>query len=309
MIKLESVVRDARSIELAKIAENFDFITVFYAESNKELWSIAYNFSFFSNIKTIVYPEWDCDFYDNNSPSRHILTARINALYKILQNKNKAVVLTTPKAIVPLTIPVEVLIKSAFSLKTEQSTDIDILSRMLTDLGYIRVDNALSYGDYAIRGDIIDIANIDNEIGHRIDIFGDKIEKIKHFSLASQISTGKIFDFIDILPVDEVIMSSQTLEVFKNKTNDNKNSNYQSIINGVKIMNYVHYLPFFYKKPASFFDFFNTKYQIVNTNQSHATMANIANEIEISYARTLKDVHGKYCYPEPCITFTSHNRL
>ncbi len=306
MVKIKTLIKDIYSLELSEIAKNFLGSSIFYCESNKELEKIAYNLPFFTNIKTIIYPEWDCDFYDSNSASKHVLTQRIKALYQIMQNYNQAIILTTPKAVTPLTIPFKLFEKLIFCLKNGQITDIDIISQSLTDLGFNRVNNAVTYGDYAIRGDIVDIANIDSEIGYRLDIFGNIIEKIKYFDLSSQSSTPEIINSVDILPIDEIIINTQTLLTFAKNTSNSENINHKALCEGIKTMNYMHYLPFFYDRPSSFFDFFKTKYQIIISDQSESELLNLNKIIQTKYNHSLKN--NKYSYPKPSEFFTFNNQ-
>jgi transcription-repair coupling factor (superfamily II helicase) len=190
-----------------------------------------------------------------------------------------------------------------FSLQIGQKTDIDIISLTLTELGYTRTNNAQNYGDYAVRGDIIDIANVDHETGYRIDIFGDTIEKIKQFSLSSQVSDSAVLKNIQILPTDEVIMNEQTIKTFINKTKNTTNLMHLSIIDGIKIMNYIHYLPYFYEKPSTFFNYIKTPFQTIATTNSFSLFTILQNEININYQHSQNDNYNKYSYPEPKISF------
>ena len=40
--------------------------------------------SFGSNIEVLTFPDFDCDFFSNISPTKEILSERIKTLYKIL---------------------------------------------------------------------------------------------------------------------------------------------------------------------------------------------------------------------------------
>ncbi len=299
MKQYETKIKDAYPIEINNIATDFKGITIVLLENNKELHKVEHNLPFFSNIKIIVFPEWDCDFYDKTSPSRHILTSRINGLYNILQNTDKAIILTTPKAIAPKTIPVSILKNNSFKLEIKQKIDIETISMILTELGYYRVNNAQNYGDYAIRGDIIDIANFDHEFGYRIDTNEDKIDKIKQFSLHSQISENVSVKQINILPTDEVIMNSETIANFTNNTKNTKNLMHLSIIDGIKTMNYIHYLPFFYEKPSSFFDYIKLQFQIIADTDTQSLLYQTNGIIDLLYQNRLSDSYTTYDYPEP----------
>ena len=43
--------------------------------------------------------------------------------------------------------------------------------------GYNRVEQVMEPGEYAVRGDILDIFPVGSELPLRVDLFGDEVEK------------------------------------------------------------------------------------------------------------------------------------
>ena len=74
---------------------------------------------------------------------------------------------------------------NVFSLKLEQEISFDTIQTYLVSKGYERVDIVSLEGEYAIRGDILDIFSIGEEKPFRIEFFDDIIEKISIFDLFS----------------------------------------------------------------------------------------------------------------------------
>jgi len=64
------------------------------------------------------------------------------------------------------------------------------LSRDLAARGYDPVPIVRGFGEFSVRGDIIDIAAYEPDTGWRIELFDDEVEKISRFSLTSQRNTG-----------------------------------------------------------------------------------------------------------------------
>lgn len=92
----------------------------------------------------------------------------------------------------------EFILKKGFSVKRD-----DILS-ILDKFGYGRQSIVTTTGEYAVRGYIIDLFNIDDEHPIRIEFFGDEIDSIRYFDESSQLSMKEI-DSFKIRPYTEVI--------------------------------------------------------------------------------------------------------
>ncbi len=84
-------------------------------------------------------------------------------------------------------------------LKTGEEFDTISLCQTLAGLGYSRADLVSREGEFALRGDILDIFMPGEENAVRVEFFGDEIEKVHAFDLATMKNQHKL-DEIMVYP-------------------------------------------------------------------------------------------------------------
>lgn len=101
------------------------------------------------------------------------LYERLTALYEIGTGAEKIV--TTPEALLQL-FP-----RKMHLLRYEKGKEYDFIKcpERLVNIGYKRVDFCEKKGEFAVRGDILEIFPINENKAYKIDFFGDEIEKIR----------------------------------------------------------------------------------------------------------------------------------
>ena len=62
----------------------------------------------------------------------------------------------------------------------------DALKKKLVKMGYEAVEQVDSPGQFAIRGSIIDIYTLTDEVPYRIDFWDDEVDIIKSFEIENQ---------------------------------------------------------------------------------------------------------------------------
>ena len=100
-------------------------------------------------------------------------------------------------------MPRDVFVQSTFSLESGREFGFDSLQERLYELGYHRSDVVAAAGDYAVRGGIVDLWAATAEAPTRVEFFGDEIESIRSFELASQRSTQPL-EQLEIAPWSEI---------------------------------------------------------------------------------------------------------
>jgi len=85
------------------------------------------------------------------------------------------------------------------ALKKDGTCDMDELCKKLLSNGYERVDQVTVPGEFAKRGDILDVFVPGHTTPARIDFFDDEIERIKTFDIETQRSTDEIKE-LKIIP-------------------------------------------------------------------------------------------------------------
>ncbi|MBL3531114.1 transcription-repair coupling factor [Companilactobacillus zhachilii] len=93
-------------------------------------------------------------------------------------------------------------------IKINEEYDLENLNQEFVQMGYVKDKLVAKPGDFAIRGDIVDIypLNVDNPV--RIDFFGNQVEKIKFFDTETQRSMEEL-DEINILPAKDRIVTDE----------------------------------------------------------------------------------------------------
>ena len=119
------------------------------------------------------------------------LSSRIQAL-NFLLSAEKGVVVATPQALqYKLSAPTDYQ-AARREFKSGKEFGLSELTSWLVQAGFRRENLVAKPGEFALRGDILDIYPLDRESPVRIEFFGDEIDTINEFDLASQRSQKQI---------------------------------------------------------------------------------------------------------------------
>ena len=135
------------------------------------------------------------------------LSSRIQAL-NFLLSAEKGVVVATPQALqYKLSAPTDYQ-AARREFKSGKEFDLTELTSWLVQAGFRRENLVAKPGEFALRGDILDIYPLDRESPVRIEFFGDEIDTIKEFDLASQRSQKQIDNLFVSAAQDRVFTKS-----------------------------------------------------------------------------------------------------
>lgn len=155
------------------------------------------------NKNAIYIPKKDIITYEYDAQNMDILYSRIDSLIKLYNNETEIVVVSIETLMQPV-LSKKIMKDSILNLRLANEYDIEEIKEKLVALGYERYDLVESKGNFSIRGDILDIA-LNNKNGVRIEFFGDEVDQIRYFEIASQRSTENI-NQIKIYPISEEII-------------------------------------------------------------------------------------------------------
>ena len=138
------------------------------------------------------------------------LSSRIQAL-SFLLSKKAGIVITTPQGLqYKLSNPTD-FAKAKRVFIPEKEYELTELNNWLVHSGYQKEALVTKPGEFAIRGDILDIYPLDRENPVRIEFFGDEIDTVKEFNLATQRSTQEI-DLVEITAAQDRVFSSDAIK-------------------------------------------------------------------------------------------------
>lgn len=129
------------------------------------------------------------------------LSQRLDAM-SFLLTKQKGIVISTPQA---LQYPLPAAIKfkaNSLTLKVNQVCNLPKICDFLVRCGYKRDDLVANPGEFALRGDILDIYPINIAYPYRIEFFDDEIDNIRTFNPVSQRTKDSLTEVV-IEPADD----------------------------------------------------------------------------------------------------------
>ena len=91
-------------------------------------------------------------------------------------------------------------LKNALKIESSSVFEMSKLSENLVEFGYEKVDYVTSVGQFAVRGDVLDIFIYGNENPFRIEFFDEEIERISSFDFSTMKTLNKL-DNIEVCPI------------------------------------------------------------------------------------------------------------
>ena len=231
----------------------------------KQILEIIENFE---KEKAVLFPKKEIVTYDFVAESKDLPYERIETLNKIKDKKN-LIVVTTIEALMQKLPPKEILFKNILEFKVCDIYNLDELKKTLVNLGYSRCEFIEGRGQFSVRGGIVDIS-INENLGVRIEFWGDEVDSIRNFNITSQRSINTL-DKIKIYPAHEFVLDNSIEEICKKITKKLTEEKQEEIleqdIEQIKAGNYISkidkYFNEFYDKQSTLLEYLNDNYLII----------------------------------------------
>lgn len=157
-----------------------------------------------------LYPAKDLLFYSADIHGNLMTRQRIAVLRHLMEDEG-GVVVTTMDGLMDHLLPLSYLKDQAITVESGQVIDLGVWRDQLTAMGYERVAQVDGMGQFSIRGGIVDIFPLTEEVPFRIELWDDEVDSIRTFDLESQRSVEQL-DKVTIYPAAEVVLSKRQLE-------------------------------------------------------------------------------------------------
>lgn len=155
------------------------------------------------------FPIYDISPLSGLSPHKDVVVRRIQSLYA-LRTEKKPIVVTSVEALMLRVPPREAMTRAVEYLEAGEEVDREGLLRRLEANGYLRTSLVEEWGDYSVRGGVIDIFAPGHGAPIRLEFWGDRIESMRYFDPLSQRSIGQINEAA-VLPANEIIMEPENI--------------------------------------------------------------------------------------------------
>lgn len=189
-----------------------------------------------SDQPVLIFRPREYNLTDADAASRDTEMKRLAILNSLLEveDNSAAIVIVTATAAIQKTMSAKSFARWSYRLETGLRFSIEKLCSTLQTLGYERVQLVESAGQFARRGDIVDIALPSPEaqidlVGVRVSFFDDEIDSIRELDTESQRSLS-VIDKVNIFPVRDLIIDEEVRELLVKKIADAGDKLYQNSI-------------------------------------------------------------------------------
>lgn len=140
---------------------------------------------------------------------------RIQALAQ-LANNNGGIVVTSVAGMRRIVPPLTMWRQAQLQVTQDGELDLPTLMTQLVNMGYERQNMIARPGEFAVRGDIIDIYPLTTAYPVRIELFDTEVDSLRYFDPNTQRSLENI-DKITILPATDLLMNDDSWQKGYNK--------------------------------------------------------------------------------------------
>jgi len=157
---------------------------------------------------TVLFPAWETLPHEKLSPRAETVARRLDALHRLRSKDPPRVVVAPIRAALQHMAPVIADVEPVVLKQNDTASMDDVIDR-LARFGYRRTDMVTSRGEFAVRGGIVDAFPPTEDHPIRVEFFGDDVESVRTFAVASQRSLGPAEEFVaypcrELLLTDEV---------------------------------------------------------------------------------------------------------
>jgi len=291
---MDAVIPKRSDQELGGAPEGLDALTVagrlradggvglFVARDYARMGEFVQAFRFFAgDIEVVEFPAWDCLPYDRLSPTSSVSAERMAALTKLAGrdagDRRPTLVVTTVGGVTQRTPPREITCGAGFEATVGLDLDTAALERYFAANGYLRASTVSERGEFAVRGGVVDVYPPGFEEPVRLDMFGSELESIRTFDPATQRSTGQM-RHVSLAPVSEALLTPEAISRFRTGYLNlfgagGDDPLYVAVSEGARRQGMEHWLPLFYERLETLFDYLPDDAPVFLDNQAEAARA------------------------------------
>jgi transcription-repair coupling factor (superfamily II helicase) len=207
--QIEGLAGGAKGLVLARTFERRGgqmLVVTYQTEQAQRLWDDLRHFGV-PEDRLFILPASEGRWLSNDVTDYRALGERIAAL-SALGRGDSCIVIGTAEAVFQRTSPPEDILGPALTIRSGETIHLDKLLPRLIEMGYEAETTVARPGQYSKRGGILDIFPSTADTPVRLELFGDEIESLRAFDVATQRSIGKRGE-VHIAPVREVRLTTE----------------------------------------------------------------------------------------------------
>ena len=258
-----------------------------------------------------LFPWWGSVPYRELTPMSAVFGERVKALSDIVQKKPGIIIIPQRALLTPLPPP-EYTASLLVSIKPGKNIRTEELGRTLISYGYIRVPRVQMHGEFALRGEVLDIFMRGDDEACRILLDFDRIESIKRFDpLVQGSGPGRAkLDELLLRPLREVVWTDDRIITLAEKLAECREftDNGKAIIDELTVRRALRgeelFYPLAFDKPGTLIDYLGAAGTLVLFDRQRLENAQeiLAREYQSLYMRSFREAGAEqrpYDYPLP----------
>ena len=177
----------------------------------------------FLDPNTYLYPAKDLLFYQADLRSKELVSQRMEVIQAVAAGE-EATVVTSFDAFMDSLLPKDVIVEKTVRIANDSTLHLEEMQSRLVALGYDREVQIEAPGQFAVRGGILDVYPLTEELPIRIELWGDEVDSIRTFDVETQRSIENLEEvsicpavefpqegekgvsFLDYFPMEETIL-------------------------------------------------------------------------------------------------------
>ena len=213
----------------------------------------------YPGLEMTIFPDWETLPYDTFSPHEDIISERLSILSRLPQLQ-RGILIVPMSTLMHRLMPREYLQAHSVVLQKGQHFPRETVRQQLITAGYRLVEQVMQHGECAFRGGIIDLYPMGSAMPYRLDLLDEQIDSIRTFDPETQRSLQE-FEYVNLLPAKEYPVTEEHIQhfctawrrQFRDRAADCRL--YADVSQGIMPGGIEYYLPLFYAKTASLFDY------------------------------------------------------
>jgi len=280
----------SRSLFLARQIKQFKGLSIIVTNDMAEAEQLEKEIRFFRDgeLSLLHFPDLETLAYDQFSPHQDIISERLRSLAKLPVINQRTVLFLSLGTLLQKIPPTDYLEQRSLIINTGDHLDLTLFKKKLIDQAYQSVAQVEQHGEFASRGSIIDLFPMGSRLPYRIEFFDDEIESIRSFDIDSQRSIEKI-EKIDLLPAREFPLDEEGIKTFRQNFRQQFEVDptncpvYQDVSQGLSSPGIEYYLPLFFDRLDTLFDYLPTKCQFLIEQSAYDGSDHFWEQVEQRY--------------------------
>ncbi|MGR9093097.1 MAG: transcription-repair coupling factor, partial [Gammaproteobacteria bacterium] len=293
----------SKSLAIAEAVKRHDGLVVVVTGDTNAALQLGDEIPYFADAAPNYHlPDWEILPYDQFSPYQDIISDRIATL-SALPNLKRGVLIVSVATLMHRVVPRAWLAGQAFELNIGDRLDRDALQIRLVEAGYRHVSQVMDHGDFAVRGSLIDIFAMGADQPFRIDLFDDEIETLRLFDAETQRSLDTV-ETLSLMPARETPLNAEAIARFKRNWRlafdglPTTSPVYKDISEGLAPAGIEYYLPLFFDKLDTFFDYLPPGALFVVDEGFEAGAEAFMTSVDARYEQLRHDIERPILAPE-----------